>query len=219
MVEIDRFVPDPHAARITPADQRDRGGVVSVTGWIDVVAGVLHEGCTRCTEWDALDRERAAAGSAAPERTIREDESSMRCVLCLACGLVVVGGHTRWRLLLREVCKESCRSFNQRWGTAIPIGIHSMVNGNAASVTGVRDGPNANRRFRNDVVCSAKTGDALRSYGASLVRTRCKEFGVADGQRAEIGRYMAGCTRAGLTSEQGWATFVGAWFGDVAPEE
>ena len=24
---------------------------------------------------------------------------------------------------------------------------------------------------------------------------------------------------AGLTSEQGWATFVGAWFGDVAPEE
>ena len=29
---------------------------------------------------------------------------------------MVVGGHTRWRLLLCEVCKESCRSFNQRWG-------------------------------------------------------------------------------------------------------
>lgn len=131
----------------------------------------------------------------------------------------MVGGHTRWRLLLCEVCKESCRSFNQRWGTAIPIGIHSTVNGYAASVTGVRKATNEVRRFRNAVLRSATTGDALRSYGASLVRNRCRELGFADGQRAEIDRYMAGCTRAGLTSEQGWATFVDAWFGDVASEE
>jgi hypothetical protein len=136
-----------------------------------------------------------------------EREARLPCVLCQACGLVAVRGHSRWRMVMCEPCRERAKEFNERVGEKVLLqGIHTLVNGGPTiELTSEPLPPGVYERFAGAFKAMGNRITWFYEWGKAQRIERLRTLGFEPGRVIPVEQYQWSCDQAGITSDDGWA--------------
>ena len=150
-------------------------------------------------------------------RTVPLD-ASLPCVLCMVCGLHVIAGHGRWRLVLCPPCREWSTGLNARVGLAVILpGIHGLVNGGEV-IRGVRPPKNLFEAMalNEQRPHHPHRGFRFHEFAQHGVIQRLRLLGFEQGRRIRLEGYLSACAAAGITSDDGKRWIEEHFFGPPA---
>lgn len=148
--------------------------------------------------------------------TSQQREERLPCILCRACGLAIVSGHTRWRRLVCPPCRHRLHTFNGQAGAMVlPAGIHSLVNRGPVLEMARRPTKQQFKNFADAMNAMFKGVRDFESWGDRLVLDRLRQFGFAKKQLIPVEEYLDACRAAGIDESTGWRLLEQAWFDDV----
>ncbi|HWW53634.1 MAG TPA: hypothetical protein VNY84_07690 [Acidimicrobiales bacterium] len=121
--------------------------------------------------------------------------------LCHCCGAEVLKSGSRWSLWFCEECNARVLAFNEVAGPrVIPIGRHTMMNGESGDVRGLDDDAAIEafaRCLSEAMVAIASSADG----GAVATRWNVDALGLARGDSIPLLRYLDHLRRAGVDRE------------------
>lgn len=145
-------------------------------------------------------------------------EASLPCVLCLVCGLEVIAGHFRWRLVLCPPCREWSKDLNARVGLAVILpGTHGLVNGGEV-IRGVTPPNNLFDAIALDEQRPQHPhrGFRFQDFARQAIVDRFRSLGFEGGRRIRLEEYLSACAAAGITPDDGKRRIEDHFFGGTA---
>jgi hypothetical protein len=136
--------------------------------------------------------------------TVAQREDGLPCLLCQICGLVVVKGHWRWRMVVCESCRPKGEALNRRVGQRVILpGIHSVVNGGPLLPLDADNTPARTAGFARDLQGMFAGVDSFRSWFRVMLLDRLRRLGFASEGVIPLEDYLEACRRAGIGPDDG----------------
>jgi hypothetical protein len=145
-------------------------------------------------------------GLSAESESPQQREGRLTCQLCQICGLVVLKGHWRWRMVVCESCRPKGELLNRRVGRRVILpGIHSVVNGGPLLPLDRENSYERVAGFARDLQGMFAGVDSFHSWFRVMLLDRVRRLGFASGGVIPLEDYLEACRRAGIGPDDGLA--------------